>query len=42
VYGLTIEDASDTVRYAWYRSPLVLGMIALALGLSGYIVLALL
>jgi SSS family solute:Na+ symporter len=42
VYGMAIEDASDTVRYPWYKNPVVMGTIAIILGLSIYVVIALL
>ena len=42
VYGMAIEDASDTARYAWYKNPVVMGTIAIVLGLALYVVIALL
>jgi SSS family solute:Na+ symporter len=37
VYGLEIHDESDAVRYAWYRSPLVLGCGVLVVNAALYI-----
>ena len=42
VFGMAIQDTSDTTRYAWYRSPVVMGTVAIVIGLSLYIVIALL
>jgi solute:Na+ symporter, SSS family len=42
VYGMAIEDPSDTVRHPWYRNPVVMGTICLVLSLGFYIVIALL
>ena len=41
VYGMAIEDPS-TATYGWYRNPVVMGSIAIILGLLLYIVIALL
>ena len=38
--GLEIRDPADMGRAAWYRSPLVLGLIVLAIAASGYLVVA--
>ena len=40
VKGLEIRDPADTGRPPWYRSPLVLGLIVLAIAASGYLVVA--
>jgi SSS family solute:Na+ symporter len=37
VYGMEIHDASDDVRYAWYRSPLVLGLGVLVVNAILYV-----
>ena len=37
VYGLEIRDASETVGYPWYRSPVVLGIGVLALCVALYV-----
>jgi SSS family solute:Na+ symporter len=37
VWGMEIRDASDTVAYPWYRSPVVLGMGVLVFVLALYI-----
>jgi len=42
VYGMAIEDTADTTVYGWYRNPVVMGSIAIVLGLGIYIVIALL
>jgi SSS family solute:Na+ symporter len=42
VYGLAIQDASDTVRYPWYRSPVVMGILILVLSFAFYVVIAVL
>jgi solute:Na+ symporter, SSS family len=42
VYGMAIQDESETVRYPWYKNPVVMGTIAIILGLALYIVIALL
>jgi len=39
VYGMEIKDASDTIRYSWYRSPIVLGVGVLVLNAALYIAL---
>jgi len=39
VYGLEIKDASDTIRYSWYRSPIVLGVGVLLLNVALYVAL---
>jgi SSS family solute:Na+ symporter len=42
VWGMAIQDVSDTARYPWYRSPVVMGIVAIVLGLLLYILLAVL
>jgi solute:Na+ symporter, SSS family len=42
VYGMAIQDESDTTRYPWYKNPVVMGAIAIILGLLLYVVIALL
>jgi SSS family solute:Na+ symporter len=42
VYGMAVHDPSDTVRYPWYKNPVVMGIVAIVLGLLLYIVIALL
>ena len=37
VYGMEIKDASETVRYSWYRSPLVLGVGVLVVNAALYV-----
>jgi SSS family solute:Na+ symporter len=41
VYGMAIQDTSDTA-YPWYKNPVVMGTVAIVLGLLLYIVIALL
>jgi solute:Na+ symporter, SSS family len=40
VYGMEIRDASETVAYPWYRSPVALGIGVLAICLALYIYVA--
>ncbi|HET7475294.1 MAG TPA: sodium:solute symporter family protein [Dermatophilaceae bacterium] len=40
VYGMEIHDASDAVRYAWYRSPIVLGVGVLLVNVALYVYVA--
>jgi SSS family solute:Na+ symporter len=42
VYGLEIRDESESARYSWYRSPLVLGMGVLVINLILYIIVSVL
>jgi SSS family solute:Na+ symporter len=42
VWGMAIQDVSDTARYPWYKSPVVMGITAIVLGLLLYILLAVL
>jgi SSS family solute:Na+ symporter len=42
VYGMAIEDTSDTAAYPWYKNPVIMGTVAIVLGLALYIVIALL
>jgi solute:Na+ symporter, SSS family len=42
VYGMEIRDASETMRYSWYRSPVVLGMGVLLICLILYIIVSVL
>src|SRR4051794_11394447 len=42
VYGMAIQDVSDTAANPWYKNPVVMGSIAIVLGLGLYIVIALL
>jgi SSS family solute:Na+ symporter len=42
VYGMAIEDPSDTARHPWYRSPVVMGSLILVGSFGFYIVIALL
>jgi SSS family solute:Na+ symporter len=42
VYGMEIRDASETMRYSWYRSPLVLGIGVLLICLVMYIIVSVL
>jgi SSS family solute:Na+ symporter len=37
VYGMEIKDASETVRYSWYRSPVVLGVGVLVVNAALYV-----
>jgi solute:Na+ symporter, SSS family len=42
VYGMEIRDASETMRYPWYRSPVVLGIGVLVICLILYIIVSVL
>jgi len=42
VYGMAIQDESDTTTYPWYKNPVIMGTVAIVLGLLLYIVIALL
>jgi len=42
VYGMEIRDASETMRYSWYRSPVVPGMGVLQICLILYIIVSVL
>jgi SSS family solute:Na+ symporter len=42
VYGMEIRDASETMRYSWYRSPVVLGIGVLLICLVMYIIVSVL
>jgi SSS family solute:Na+ symporter len=42
VWGLQIQDPSDTVKYPWYRSPVVMGSLVLVLSFGFYVVIAVL
>ena len=37
VYGMEIRDASEAVRYSWYRSPVVLGLGVLVVNAALYV-----
>ena len=37
VYGMEIKDASEAVRYSWYRSPVVLGVGVLVVNAALYV-----
>jgi SSS family solute:Na+ symporter len=40
VKGLEVRDASDTAEIVWYRTPQALGISAIALAMSMYLVFA--
>ena len=40
VYGMEIRDASETITYRWYRSPIVLGVGVLVVVAALYIAVA--
>jgi solute:Na+ symporter, SSS family len=40
VYGMEIRDTGEVAAPAWYLSPVTLGLVALALSVAGYFVIA--
>jgi SSS family solute:Na+ symporter len=42
VFGMAIHDPSDTTRYPWFKNPVIMGTVAIVVGLSLYVVIALL